>query len=966
MPNNIFAPIEEKHIAKAIERIEEEGYPTKRKSSQYDLVHKGITYPPKYVMSLGGYFANGNFLSHKLFHGGPEHECFKVLKSYGYKILSKEETENLKKAEAVPEDIHLKYTYKYVDTEKFKKNYFQDKFEEYYSFCKRSQWLKSREAYKFKFAKWLTEKVNFKNQNDDEILELCKESQNQKYSEGNEKGINFITSSLRYQDDFISLHDIRLLRKLKEGGLLEYTDLETSPLSFPKFSCWAGTLIPEDYRIYANEELTTGLISLFEIDEYPKIGIRSFNLANSCLKIVSEEIRTTFAKEMKGIISMAFEEEVSFNEAYLSWLTQDFILFLTRKVENMSRNYYWVNQGKQYDEELENSCITAPDDNIYHHKKLKELQEGDIVINYSGTYIRAISEVVREFQIGERAFRPDGERHITVWLKYNQLDEPISLNQVQEKFRKKEHLLPKTHSPFNSSMNVNQAYLLNFTEDAYNTIFSDEEINLSQVSEEDSSYGNNSKERLNQILFGPPGTGKTYNTINRALEICGVELPAERQDAIYEFDKLVAEKRIVFTTFHQSMTYEDFIEGIKPQEPAQEGHPVIFKIEPGIFKRIAVNAAFALAEKNSSTETENVLDFSMAFDKFKDDVEERLSKQESVELDTKNGGKVIVDSISQQGNFNLKHPGRDLTYTVSKSRLSKLNNGLPNLEEVKNIDSEFREIIGGSNSTVNWAVLNEIRNQYLHSLTSTTKERVVDWEDKYEVVKKLKKSDYKGKKGDPYVLIIDEINRGNVSAIFGELITLIEDDKRLGREEGLVAQLPYSKDIFGVPPNLYIVGTMNTADRSVEALDTALRRRFNFEEMPPKFEKIKEGNGLTEIEEIKLANLLKKINMRIERLLDKDHMIGHSFFMNLHSLKDLKLVFHNKILPLLQEYFFGDFGKIGLVLGRGFFEVNEPEEDLENIFADFDYENGFNERPVYHLKNVEQMSNEDFIIALRS
>src|SRR5690606_27149074 len=114
-----------------------------------------------------------------------------------------------------------------------------------------------------------------------------------------------------------------------------------------------------------------------------------------------------------------------------------------------------------------------------------------------------------------------------------------------------------------------------------------------------------------------------------------------------------------FTTFHQSMTYEDFIEGIKPQEPSEDGHPVIFKIEPGIFKKIAIEAAFEVVKKNSSIETENVLDFSKAFDNFKDDVEEMLIVKTPVELDTKNGGKVYIDSISQQGNFILKHSDRD-------------------------------------------------------------------------------------------------------------------------------------------------------------------------------------------------------------------------------------------------------------------------------------------------------------------
>ena len=192
-------------------------------------------------------------------------------------------------------------------------------------------------------------------------------------------------------------------------------------------------------------------------------------------------------------------------------------------------------------------------------------------------------------------------------------------------------------------------------------------------------------------------------------------------------------------------------------------------------------------------------------------------------------------------------------------------------------------------------------------------------------IKTSKRNDDKTKKKQNFVLIIDEINRGNVSQIFGELITLVEEDKRLGTDEALEVTLPYSKEKFGVPPNLFIIGTMNTADRSVEAIDTALRRRFSFEEMPPKPElvaiegKLKSQNGF--LDNIDLPLLLNTLNKRIEKLLDKDHQIGHSYFMSVLSFKDLKSTFQNKIIPLLQEYFFGDYGKIGLVLGKDFFEI---------------------------------------------
>ncbi len=206
-------------------------------------------------------------------------------------------------------------------------------------------------------------------------------------------------------------------------------------------------------------------------------------------------------------------------------------------------------------------------------------------------------------------------------------------------------------------------------------------------------------------------------------------------------------------------------------------------------------------------------------------------------------------------------------------------------------------------------------------------------------------------KNDPdnrYAIFIDEINRGNVSAIFGELITLIEIDKRKGAKNELSIKLPYSKKEFSVPSNLDIYGTMNTADRSVEALDTALRRRFDFLEMMPDHTVIEEES----IGAIKLAEVLKIINQRIELLRDRDHTIGHSYFVGVNTEDKLANAFNNKIVPLLQEYFYGDYGKIGLVLGCGFVEKLKNH----NIdFASFDYENANDYKTAsYHLIQVNQ------------
>ena len=222
-----------------------------------------------------------------------------------------------------------------------------------------------------------------------------------------------------------------------------------------------------------------------------------------------------------------------------------------------------------------------------------------------------------------------------------------------------------------------------------------------------------------------------------------------------------------------------------------------------------------------------------------------------------------------------------------------------------------------------------------------------------------------GDSNNQYVIFIDEINRGNVANIFGELITLIEPDKRIGAKNEMKVTLPYSKEEFGVPSNLDIIGTMNTADRSVEALDTALRRRFSFQEVLPEPELIKEVLGEKSIfSGINLNEVLERINFRIEKLIDRDHTIGHAYFLKLKEVEDFKTglvdVFCDNIMPLLQEYFYNDYPKIGLVLGKGFVQVLDNDKK-EVKFADFDAEGSddFMEKELYRLRSKEELLEGD-------
>lgn len=222
----------------------------------------------------------------------------------------------------------------------------------------------------------------------------------------------------------------------------------------------------------------------------------------------------------------------------------------------------------------------------------------------------------------------------------------------------------------------------------------------------------------------------------------------------------------------------------------------------------------------------------------------------------------------------------------------------------------------------------------------------------YEIVPGTFKSIATEAAADPshnYAIFIDEINRGNIANIFGELITLLEEDKR-----GYEVELPYSKERFSVPKNLFIYGSMNTADRSVEALDTALRRRFSFTEVLPDANIIEPSR----IGNIDLRQLLRTINTRIEKILDRDHTIGHSYLMKIKSLADLKSAFKNKIIPLFQEYFYSDYNKIRQILGPTFIE--EVDTNIELFSCDSETTSD-EERKLFRIKDINLLSENDFI-----
>ncbi|MCF2218709.1 AAA family ATPase [Chryseobacterium sp. PS-8] len=399
---------------------------------------------------------------------------------------------------------------------------------------------------------------------------------------------------------------------------------------------------------------------------------------------------------------------------------------------------------------------------------------------------------------------------------------------------------------------------------------------------------------LNQILYGPPGTGKTYNTINKSLSIIEdkseEEINKENREVLKSrFDNYVKNGRIVFTTFHQSMSYEDFVEGIKPIMNEDEGE-LSYEVQNGIFKEIC---------KNTNEINETVVDnFEVCWNKLIVLIKEKIADNKLLKIGNWEYGLSSKDSLKYSS---LNSPSQ-YTFTITKQNI--------------------QDVYQNKQARPSGAFQKDMED-----IVKYIKENFGLPDYNYKDEKNTGKNQNKN-----FVLIIDEINRGNVSQIFGELITLIEESKRIGNEEELKVTLPYSKKEFGVPSNLYIIGTMNTADRSVEALDTALRRRFSFVEMMPDLKVVEER----QFSDFPRVEVMQKINQRIELLLDKNYTLGHSYF-----LKDnFRSSFKNEIIPLLQEYFYNDCGKIGLILGKGFVREKEiSKANQHNIFADFDTRN---------------------------
>jgi hypothetical protein len=628
-------------------------------------------------------------------------------------------------------------------------------------------------------------------------------------------------------------------------------------------------------------------------------------------------------------------------------------------------NYWWVNQGDNFNSEVKQEILSAPDDDIFHHKFLRELKVGDFIIHYSRGAILAASNVIETFRI--EPYRKEEKRQgnsLVVKVKLFTINYPIEIDKIREFLHDEPGVLPDKYSPLSSNWTVNQGYLFPFTKRGYDVLFGTEEeeneikeryflVGASWKNKDGSRtdktpefiskgmwengyddefieqtkgvpIGSNiaikaahTKEKiksvmtikargvvvgnsldghfldikweddfkpftvdfsggywatihevtkqdhisaifhtpltipsfqmnnfsLNTILYGPPGTGKTFNSIDKAVEIALGSKGAHKENKI-EFDRLRKEGRIEFVTFHQNYSYEDFMVGIRPD--LDQTATLKFRRAEGIFYLLCKKA-----EQNylqSKNKTEGLRPFHEVFSEFIAPLEKE-EKEIEVKMASGKASFWITDINSSSIGFRKQSGGTD--HTLSIDTMKEL------YERTRDFTSGLRYYYV--------PLLNELWKRGRHTASK------VDLQN--------------------YVLIIDEINRANISRVFGELITLLEEDKRIGKKNELRITLPNSDKDFGVPPNVYLIGTMNTADKSIALVDIALRRRFEFVGYFPDYNKLEESDG----------DLLRHINKGIfSRKKSADYLIGHAYFMEGH---DSSKVLRNKVIPLLMEYF---------------------------------------------------------------
>lgn len=756
------------------------------------------------------------------------------------------------------------------------------------------------------------------------------------------------------ENNFLEFQRIWTLEKVKSMTLEEYTSIKKDNPDRNDFTFWIENKLDDIGSIWGGSSFKFGIYKRNSNDDKENLKGKTYNDNYAWLSKYGNNQDEAFNKIKQTIIdiiqasknnNLETIENIDFGDA-----TKWKIAFHYQNVENIkivnifSKNVLdliSLNEFKEklkiyqiYEKLLENKNLSLIEMienmaiplwveygiNIKKMKKLfcEYLSKRNIDTSSIKKYASAVENISNEFL----------KDNLYSCNLYN-FDQNIEKLNKNNKFVLKNNNGNKMYSV---ALKHYRTFLYNFERQFLNNEIMDKELNMKNPP-------------LNQILYGPPGTGKTYHTIDKALEILNENLE-NRDDKKVKFDEYVKNGQIVFTTFHQSYGYEEFVEGIKPHIDREENSKKIeYEIKDGIFKELCEKALDKKRKINndiSIDKNSKVWKISLGANaSLRDECFEKnkicigwndipKNKDERFLNLGSNDKNSIISFVEymQIGDlvcvFNTSKTIKGVGVIVSDVKYS--DGEYQTYREVKWISKDNEINILDLN---NDKILVQKTVYELYRISSNDLLAKINLNNPKDNTNNLEIAEDNTKK--KFIIIIDEINRGNVSKIFGELITLIEPSKRIGEEEEIKVKLPYSGKDFGVPKNVYIIGTMNTADRSITSLDTALRRRFEFIEMMPK------PNVLSDnCEGVNLQELLKAINTRIEYLLDREKTIGHAFFIGIDNLEKLKNVFQNKIIPLLQEYFYNDYALIDAVLNEnGMLEKQDTNNDYLKNMTDF-------------------------------
>jgi hypothetical protein len=1012
IPSNITKD----HIITALEEIDKNGIPKDRSSAAYDLVADGKSYPPKYVISIANKYANGKELSPQDFQGGAGTDTHRILQDFGFELVAKNDpratlVEQYKKRVTENQLVNEVYKWQLIEQFKGRPNL---KASDFHQEIKDLQFANLIYAMAFAVLKHIAK------DKPEELRELFTalfdeskdvKSRIQSFNENSLKLYRSLGETLQHHQDERSIACY-----LTYFNPEKYTFYKSS--FYKKYCKLLGIKeAPKNEKYIHYLQLIDQLV-----DEYilPDTELKSL-VQNAIPEFYDENNLKLIAQDM--LYQMLDQEEETnywifqgnpkifdFETALRENVLNDWTVSAHKdKIKVGDKVILWItgNQAGCYAfAEITREPHTkaaAPDDHLWKEEDKSTLKAGIKITHnlFDAPILKADLDNLPEFKnlnVGNQGtnFSATKEEYEAL---LGLIDTGLSFEAIKKKFEsaifenfistirqinqalgidKNDERIVYSLRRNRLSYTVGQRYGLNiYTNDNkgiyramsvqpicekyeaydgkapqpfynYTNNFNDLSGNIQSIIDaiggelkrtKKSGYRkhnnfefenfvfeqkNKTMTPINKILYGPPGTGKTF--------------------------KLKSDYFPKYTTKEDSLSREQYFDSLV-RDLTWWQVITLALIESGTSR---VNDLFNnrwVAKKASFSESKNV----------------RATLWGTLQMHTIQSSQTV-------------------SYTQRQAPLifDKLEDKTWQL-----IESEARE-----NCPDLYELLDEVNNfnpnpdKEIKCYVFATFHQAFGYEDFIEGIKPIMSDDetvndlaYRIEDGifkqicsraetDPenrYAIFIDEINRGNVSAIFGELITLIENDKRIGMTNGFKVKLPYSKKEFGVPANLDIIGTMNTADRSVESLDTALRRRFVFEEMMPKPEKLQESgeNKSGKIQGIDLRQLLEIMNQRIEVLVDRDHTIGHAFFIGNENIDDLRSTFANKIIPLLQEYFYGDYGKMMMVIGQDFFH---PQLDASQVVFAVNHSEYRPEGKVLNLKNIadkEHFSDEQLIAALK-